>query len=802
VTESTGKGRAIQEEFLATGDAAAVEKALTLLRDEAVAAAYRAAMEPAFPHGVALLAGGAYGRGHTFPHSELDIVLLADSAKRSEALKEKLPEFVRLLWNGGLRPNSTVHTVAECLEEVERANVPAFSLLDRRLLAGDRALYQQLEAKLPPALALHREKMRQRLCQSARARHAAYGNTPGHAEPDVKEGPGGLQDVRVLDWLALLKAENEARSGELSRAVDLVSSVRCFLHYRAGGDRNALDFEAQASLAQQKFAPGMRQYFQCARTIFNAARRAADEAEKSESSLLESFREYRSRLSNQEFTVLRERLLLRNPAQAATDPALVLRLLEFIGRHGVPPSPETERRLESARESLAQWCAQPRPLWSSFKITLASPHAAMALRTLQSTGLMRVLLPEWDAIEGLAIAGSEWRYTVDECALRTVEAVLELGPAANPERQRFVAPLSEIDDVALLIFALLFPETGTGAAERASAAASRMEMPADARDTVEFQIRHLSGLSGAMSGRDLDDPATVRLLAERVGTIERLRFLAVATYARIVALGTADKIPWRLDQLWRTYTATRHELLRELETDRIQQVPKDLPPNAAFVKGFPLRYLRAHSSAEIQEHLQLFERSRPTGVAVKLDPLEGAYRITIVARDKPSLFASLAGAISSFGLDILKAEAFSNAAGIILDTFVVADPKRMLQFNPTEADRLGDLLQRIVLGRTDAHKLMRGRGLPDAGKRLQPPHVQFDSEACPTATLVEIDTEDRPGLLYSLATVFSSSACNIDIVLVDTKGHRAIDVFYVAHEGRKLPPEMQERLKEKLLAVC
>jgi [protein-PII] uridylyltransferase len=115
VTESTGKGRAIQE-FLATGDAAAVEKALTLLRDEAVAAAYRAAMEPAFPHGMALLAGGAYGRGHTFPHSELDIVLLADSAKRSEALKEKLPEFVRLLWNGGLRPNSTVHTVAECLE--------------------------------------------------------------------------------------------------------------------------------------------------------------------------------------------------------------------------------------------------------------------------------------------------------------------------------------------------------------------------------------------------------------------------------------------------------------------------------------------------------------------------------------------------------------------------------------------------------------------------------------------------------------------------------------------------------------
>jgi [protein-PII] uridylyltransferase len=111
-------------------------------------------------------------------------------------------------------------------------------------------------------------------------------------------------------------------------------------------------------------------------------------------SLLENFREYRSRLSNQEFTVSRERLLLRNPLHVADDPPLVLRLLEFIGRHGVPPSAETERRLESSREAFASgWCAQPRPLWSSLKITLASPHAGMALRTLQSTGLMRPCCP-------------------------------------------------------------------------------------------------------------------------------------------------------------------------------------------------------------------------------------------------------------------------------------------------------------------------------------------------------------------------------------------------------------------------
>ena len=265
---------------------------------------------------------------------------------------------------------------------------------------------------------------------------------------------------------------------------------------------------------------------------------------------------------------------------------------------------------------------------------------------------------------------------------------------------------------------------------------------------MEFLIRHQSDLSGAVSGRDMDDPATARLLAERVGTIERLKRWSAVTYARIAALGAEDKMAWRLEQLWRAYGVAQQELIRELETDRIQQVPENLPGNAEFIKGFPLRYLRAHSSAEIEGHLRLFELSRPTGVAVRLDPMEGAYRLTVVARDMPFLFASFAGAISSFGLDILKAEAFSNAAGVVLDMFVFGDPNGMLRQNPGEADRLSDLVQRVALGKTDAQRLMRGRGLAEAGKRATPPQVQFDSEACPTATLVEIETEDRPGLLY------------------------------------------------------
>jgi [protein-PII] uridylyltransferase len=749
----------------------------------------------------------------------MEIALLLESEKQADALKELLPEFVRLLWNAGLRLNSAVLTVTECLEAVERASVSTFSLLDRRLLAGDGGVHEKLEAKLPAALGLHGQKTVLRLCELARARHARYGDTPHHAEPNVKEGPGGLQDLRLIDWLAILQPDREARSGQIDEAAALVSSACCWLHYRAGCDQNTLDFEAQEDLAGAAWARGrsspvwMREYFESARRIFNEARRAIEDGERyrgerSQGSLLENLREYRSRLSNQEFTVSHERLFLREPKQVAGNPALVLRTVEFIGRHAIAPAADTERWLEASREEFAAWCAQGQPLWAALKPVLACPHAAMALRTLDTTGLMSALFPEWSAIEHLAAADPECQYTLDEHTLRTIERVGELGSGAAPERRRFAGLLAEIDDPTLVLFALLFHETGRGGgdplalgAERAGSAMARIGMPEDARSAVDFLIRHQSDLSGAV-GRDIDDPATARLLAERVGTIERLKALAVMTYARIVALGAEDKLAWRLDQLWSAYGVAQRELIRELETDRIQQVPGNLPGNAEFIKGFPLRYLRAQSSAGIEGHLRLFELSRPTGVAVRLDPMEGAYRLTVVARDMPFLFASFAGAISSFGLDILKAEAFSNAAGVVLDMFVFGDPNGMLRQNPGEADRLTDLIQRVALGKTDAQRLMRGRGLPDPAKRATPPQVQFDSEACPTATLVEIETEDRPGLLFSLATVFSSNACNIDVVLVDTKGHRAIDVFYVAQEGAKLSREAQARLKEKLLAAC
>jgi [protein-PII] uridylyltransferase len=223
-----------------------------------------------------------------------------------------------------------------------------------------------------------------------------------------------------------------------------------------------------------------------------------------------------------------------------------------------------------------------------------------------------------------------------------------------------------------------------------------------------------------------------------------------------------------------------------------------------FLQGLPTRYLRTHTEAEIGAHMALEERSRKRGVAVDIQRLDSAWRLTLVTGDRPGLFASVAGTLSSFGMNILKAEAFSNRRGLVLDTFTFADPNRTLDLNPTEVDRLRSNTERVINGKLDVRELLRNRPKPSLPSRKAQisPQVAFDSEASHTATLVEITAEDRPGLLYDLASAMSSADVNIEVVLIDTQAHKAIDVFYVTAGGRKLDTGRQTALGEALQRAC
>jgi [protein-PII] uridylyltransferase len=787
----------LRERFLSSGDAAALQAGLTQATDRAVGDAFEASALAALP--VAVFAGGRYGRGDLFPCSDADIVVLCEPETFSPALTDAVSEFLSLLRRGGIRPNHRVSTIDEAAAFRGSNLDGGIVLLHQRPLAGDGNVQAKAERELAALFSKHAEEFCGHVGELAQARHKRFRNTAFHLQPDVKETPGGCRDLNVISRLSKLSPGHFPAEEGIDEAARFVVLVRCFLHYATGDDVNVLDTASQREFAATVPGFSMRTYYEAARKIFNATRRALEAFDKS-SSLLDSFRGLQSRLSNNEFTVAREHVFLRRSGELASDPMMALRLAEFMAHHGLAAAAETERRLEAERAALAAWGAGTQPLWPGLKSTLCQPGAPVALRALRDTGALGVVFPEYSTIEGMAPEENpDLRYTSGERALIAVEKIGELRRPAQAPGQKFAELASEIEDVPALLFAVLLRECG---AEGALQAARRIQMPETTQAVVEFLIAHRLDLTDAAISRDVADPATLRRLADRVGTLERLKLLTVFTYAWMCSDGNETAVRLQLEELWHTYAAIQHELLQELETDRITGPPEDLSAHAAFLKGFPQRYLRSRTATDIQADVQLYEQSRPTGVAVNVERVEEAYKLTIAARDAPFLFASLAGAISSLGLNILKAEAFSNSRGTVLDNFVFADPKGKLGSNPEEMERLYDLIQTVALGKTDTTRLLRTRPRPDPKKRTIIPDVRFDSEACDTATLVEIVAEDRPGLLHNLAMAFSASACNIDIVLVDTKGRRAIDVFYVAHDGRKLSPEMQERLKEKILEVC
>jgi [protein-PII] uridylyltransferase len=321
---------------------------------------------------------------------------------------------------------------------------------------------------------------------------------------------------------------------------------------------------------------------------------------------------------------------------------------------------------------------------------------------------------------------------------------------------------------------------------------------------VRFLIdRHLD-LSAVMNSRDPDEPATAAFLAHRAGTLERLKLLTLLTYADISAVNPTAMSPWRLEQLWRIYLVTHAELTTELDAERIEPGSAGAPGMEEFLEGFPTRYLRTHGEAEVEADFQLYQRARERGAGLDVRRKNGVYSLTLVTRDRPFLLASIAGALAGFGMNILKAEAYGNRHLFVLDMFVFADTHRTLELNPSEMDRFRLTLERVVLGKTDVKSLLDKRPAPTApSKRSRvKPTVFFNNEASATSTLIEVVAEDRPGLLYDLTRTISSANCNIEVVLIDTEAHKALDVFYVTTDGGKLPAGQERALRESLLEVC
>ncbi|HEX7961004.1 MAG TPA: ACT domain-containing protein, partial [Terriglobales bacterium] len=433
------------------------------------------------------------------------------------------------------------------------------------------------------------------------------------------------------------------------------------------------------------------------------------------------------------------------------------------------------------------------------------------------------VLPEFHVIDALVVRDFYHRYTVDEHSLRTVEHLQELVAPPDARGVQFSELWKTVSRRDLLILALLLHDVGKGmtdddhvigSVKAVEVAAARLGLEPEEKQEVRFLIERHLAMSATMQRRDIFDPATISAFADLVETQERLDRLCLLTYADIHAVNAEALTPWKAEMLWQLFAATSNHLSRSLDSDRLHagrkiphldeiRWPKEANKNEInqFLEGFPRRYLAVHSPAEIANHFSLYRRLGKDALQVDLQPRQQAFALTLLTPDRPALFATIAGVLAGWGMNIVKADAFANSAGIALDTFYFADLHHTLELNPGEVERFRRSLTEIVSGKTSLKPILEGRL---SAHRTRKPKVtvetsiRFDDTSSSHCTLLEILAQDRPGLLYEMGSVLADLGCNIDVALIDTEGQKAIDVFYLTNNGKKLSAELQSTVAQRL----
>ena len=842
----------IRRDFESDGDGLRAIAARSMVVDGLVKRLWAAEAEadPKLAKGVAVAAVGGYGRSQLFPCSDVDLLVCVEKGKAAES-KNAVRRMSQALWDCGMQVSLATRTPGDC--ELFNATNPEFglALLDARGIGGDPAVLEKLLKRcVPRMLAKDTKSIANELASLTRERHAKYGNTLFHLEPSIKDCPGGLRDVNVSHWLSLIRVGNSSAGDEdqFRDAVAFLAAVRCFLHYRHDRDDNTLDWQAQDAAAAAGVGLGarlrggvdasywMRAYFRYARIV---ERRLLREIEASGLKLEDKPAVRRVKLpANTGFGWKDGRLELDANApsglNAAFDPDVVLGAFAVMAETGARLSPESEERIADAIPLLSSNLEEGPALWRRLSAILTGDRAATALRTMHALGVLELILPEFHGIDALVIRDAYHRYTVDEHTFVLIETLHGLaqnpGPGAADWRVKFGSMVRELQNPGLLYLEALMHDTGKGRASEDHAAESarmtrgvlrRLEMDAyDSGLVLRLIELHLE-MSSALR-RDIFDAQTVRAFAGKVQTHELLRMLTLFTYSDIAAVHPDAMTPWKAENLWRLSMATANQLDRNVDEERVHALGKahggarsddDKIARVValavgrqieveqFLEGFPERYVRTRSPETMRQHFEMTRHFAEEPFQIEFQHGDPVSEITLVTQDRPRLFAGMAAALAAWGMNVVTADAFANAAGVVVDSFRFTDVFRTLELNDSERERFVTSVRELIAGRASMEKMLSGRrrAKRKAPKFAVETKIEFDDTASSNSTLLQIIAQDVPGLLRAVSATLSELGHNVEVALIDTEGEMAIDVFYLTSGGLRLDDAQKDGLRQALL---
>jgi len=798
-----------------------------------------------------VIAVGGYGRGEMAPYSDVDLLFLTPW-KITPWAESVIESMLYMLWDLKLKVGHASRTVKDCLRLAREDYTIRTSLVEFRYLAGDAGLADTLRDRLWNDLfkSTAADFIEAKLSERAE-RHRKQGGQRYVVEPNVKEGKGGLRDLQSLYWIGkyvygVREASELVGRGVFSadeyatfaKAHEFLWAVRCHLHLITGRAMDQLTFDLQVEVAARMgYADGggrravehfMQDYFRQATRVGELTRifLTAQEASFTKSEPMLQRLLTRRKTAKPPYAIKQNRLTVADSAAFLSDKLNLLRIFEEALRTGTLIHPDAMRLIAANLHLIDAGLREDREANRIFlDLLLKHGNPERALRRMNELGVLDAFIPEFAPIVAMMQFNMYHAYTVDEHIIQCISHL------ARIERGELIEELPVASGILaagvnrkVLYIALFLHDIGKGRAEDHSVlgaqiarrVAPRLGLNKKECETVEWLVRYHLLMSDMAQKRDISEPRTVRDFAKAVKTKERLDLLTVLTVCDIRGVGPGTWNNWKAMLLRALYRATDQALSsgqedmnresREAEAKRaLREALHDWP--TADLRAETARhygpYWQGLSTAAHVIFAGLLRGLRNDEVRIDLkpDPDRDATRACFAMADHPGLFSRMTGALALVGANVVDARTYTSKDGYATAIFWVQDADG----HPYEQSRLPRLRQMIV--RTLKGEVVARDALKEKDKikkREQafrvPTSIAFDNEGSEIYTIIEVDTRDRPGLLYDLTRTLANNSVYIASAVIATYGEQVVDTFYVKDMfGLKFHTEAKQRALERKL---
>ncbi len=779
---------------------------------------------------LALIAVGGYGRGEMATFSDVDLLFLTQQTITpwAEAVIESM---LYILWDLRLKVGHASRTVRDCVKLGKEDFTIRTSLLELRVLAGDRALATELSAKLRSDLfnGTAREFIEAKLAERD-ARHTRQGGQRYVVEPNVKEGKGGLRDLQSLFWIAkyvhqvqdtadlvALGVFGAEEYKTFTRAEDFLWAVRCHLHLVTRRASDQLTFDLQVEVAERMGYQDkggrravehfMQDYFRHATATGDLTRIFLTKLEamhvKSEPLLERIFR--RKPKVKPGYKVIHNRLGIDNEKKFLANKLNLLRLFEEGLRTGMLIHPDAMRLVTANLHLIDDTFRNDREAQRLFlDLLLKHGNPERALRRMNELGVLAAFLPEFQPIVAMMQFNMYHHYTVDEHTIQCIKVLSEIEhgdlieelPVASGILKRGV-------NRRVLYVALLLHDIGKGrdedhsvlGAQIARKVAPRLGLNKSECETVEWLVRYHLLMSDMAQKRDLSDPRTLRDFAKAVKTRKRLDLLAVLTVCDIRGVGPGTWNNWKAMLLRQLHKETSQALEHGLEDlnreNRGAEARRQLRES---LDGWDPALLRQETSRhyppywqglDLKTHVIFANQLRDipddeVRIDLHLDEDRDATRACFAMIDHPGIFSRLSGALALVGANVVDARTYTSKDGYATAVFWIQDADGH-PYEQARLPRLRQMIQKTLKGEVIATEAMKSRDKIKKRERAfrVPTSITFDNEGSEIYTIIEVDTRDRPGLLFDLTRTLANNNVYIASAVIATYGEQVVDTFYV-----------------------